>query len=95
MKARKNKIQSDSPATPDAAWTLTGNQALNAEFDSFCQAVYPDEWAEPEDQKTLRAVWMAAARQTVGQLIEGSLKPLHATALQEFEKIVPPKNPVA
>lgn len=98
MKAREKKqalaAQTSVPAQPiKRASSLSAAQALNAEFEAFCQSVFPDEWAEPEDQATLRAVWMASARQTASQLSKGVFEPLIATADAEYRLVAPQPAP--
>lgn len=87
MKARKLKASQSDPQTPTVPGSNACAEALNNEFDAFCQQYYPDEFAEPEDQHTLRTVWMASAWHTSGQLLRGSVEPLHQIAGAEFRKL--------
>jgi hypothetical protein len=75
--------------------SLSLAQAINADFDAFCSRVFPGEFAEPEDQVILRAVWWASHRQATARVNETVCKPLDAVARAQFELLVPPKTPVA
>lgn len=94
MKARKLKLEDTSqPGTseipsesqpPPKPRPLTLSQTIRKEFEVFAQTTFPDEYAEPDDQKVLWATWLAATRQTAAQISMSTINPFLKTANDEF-----------
>jgi len=60
---------------------------LHSDFDAFCKAVLPDEFADANDQRVLRMTWMAATRQASARLSFVGNAPIHKAAEDEFTKL--------